>query len=218
MKKHTIKIQKTARYFTLGEAGARTKHAWFLCHGYAQLGNYFLPHFEALNDGTSLLVAPEGLHRFYAQGFSGRVGASWMTKEDRLDDIRDYVHALDAICEEVLRDLPQDVRVHVLGFSQGSATVSRWMATGKSRADTLTLWCGFFPPDLDWNAGRERLKNRRTFIVTASQDEFISPEQEKEQLENFRAQGISFEHLRFEGKHTIDQETLLKLRARVCGE
>jgi hypothetical protein len=42
-----------------------------------------------------IIIAPEGLSRFYRKGFSGDVVASWMTKDDRLDDMEDYVRYLN---------------------------------------------------------------------------------------------------------------------------
>ena len=60
--------------------------------------DYFIRKFRALFDDL-LVVAPEGMHRFYLQGSSGRVGASWMTKEAREDDIADnlrWLQELDA--------------------------------------------------------------------------------------------------------------------------
>lgn len=215
MKQHNIPVEKTARYFTSGTAGEHTRDVWFLVHGYGQLANYFLRNFEPLLDNSTLLVAPEGLHRFYTNGFSGRIGASWMTREDRLDDIRDYIKALDTIYDDVLKTVPANVRVHVLGFSQGSATTSRWIAGSARRFDTLTLWCGFFPPDMEWTTGRAKFDPLQTVIVTASEDEFITPAQEEEQLNSFRAAGIRFGHLRFEGKHVIDADTLLQLKSQL---
>jgi hypothetical protein len=78
-----ITVKKTARYFILGEAGPFTRQVWFVCHGYGFLGGDFLKNFEALNEKEHLVVASEGLHRFYLYGTGGKVGASWMTKEDR---------------------------------------------------------------------------------------------------------------------------------------
>lgn len=212
MKQHRITVPKTARYFTLGEAGPGIREVWFVCHGYGQLANYFLRHFAALDDGQTLVVAPEGLHRFYFNGFSGRVTASWMTREDRLDDIADYTRALDLVYDEVMQTAGPDVRINVLGFSQGSATVSRWMAASPKRFDALVLWCGFFPPDMNWENDLPKFKQWKTAIVTATGDEFISPEQEAEQLSLFRKSGIPFTHTRFTGKHAMDTETLISLQ------
>ena len=41
MEKH-IKVERTARYFTLGELNEHTEQIWFVCHGYGQLAEYFM--------------------------------------------------------------------------------------------------------------------------------------------------------------------------------
>ncbi len=48
-----------------------------------------------------------------------------MTKEDRENEIADYVDFLDAVFGEVVTP---GARVTVLGFSQGVATAARWLA------------------------------------------------------------------------------------------
>src|SRR2546426_8007096 len=66
-----------------------------------------------------------------------------MTREDRLHEIDDYVRYLDALYREVLgRVEGPAARVTALGFSQGTATVSRWAALGQSRLDHVVLWGG----------------------------------------------------------------------------
>ncbi len=82
MKEHHLIIPKTARYFQNGELNQSTSEVWIVCHGYGQLANFFLRKFDLLNSNTTCIIAPEGLHRYYLEGSAGRVGASWMTKED----------------------------------------------------------------------------------------------------------------------------------------
>jgi predicted esterase len=89
MLQKNIIIPKTARYFILGEPSDQIEQIWFVCHGYGQLANYFIKNFEQLNNGKNLIATPEGLHRFYWKGFSDKVVASWMTKEDRNEVIGD---------------------------------------------------------------------------------------------------------------------------------
>src|SRR5881398_1429092 len=152
MHEHHLSVSRTARYFTLGERSAAVAEVWFACHGYGQLAARFLEKLRVLDDGTRYLVAPEGLSRFYLSESptERRVGASWMTREDRLSEIEDYVRYLDAVYAEVFGSLDRArVSVHALGYSQGASTVSRWVAMGKAKIDRLTLWGGEFPPDLD---------------------------------------------------------------------
>src|SRR2546430_12104530 len=83
-----------------------------------------------------------------------RVGASWMTREDRLVEIEDYVRYLDAVHDHVRGGMRSEpVSVHAIGFSQGAGTVSRWAALGKTHVDRLVLWGGGIPPDLDLTPG-----------------------------------------------------------------
>ncbi len=101
MDAHHLPVGRTARYYTLGPIGAATRQVWFACHGYGQLAERFLQRFEPLDDGAHLIVAPEGLSRFYLSDNprERRVGATWMTREDRLNEIADYVRYLDTLCE-----------------------------------------------------------------------------------------------------------------------
>src|SRR5439155_683249 len=125
MHEHHLSVSRTARYFTLGERSAAEAEVGFACHGYGQLAARFLEKLRVLDDGTRYLVAPEGLSRFYLSESptERRVGASWMTREDRLAEIADYVQYLDAVYQEVFGLLDRSqVTVHALGFSQGVAT------------------------------------------------------------------------------------------------
>ncbi|MGZ4117744.1 MAG: alpha/beta hydrolase, partial [Bacteroidia bacterium] len=183
MQQKNIVIPKTARYFILGEASEKIEQVWFVCHGYGQLANYFIQNFHALNDGTQLIIAPEGLHRFYWKEFSGRVVASWMTKEDRTSDIIDYVNYLDMVYAEVLAPFKgKKIKVNVLGFSQGAATAGRWMANNRSHADNLIIWAGAFPADLDFEKQKTIFNSMDNFIfVVGDDDQFINEEEIEKQ-------------------------------------
>src|SRR5882762_5598050 len=124
-----------ARYFTLGDP-AHAEQMWFACHGYGQLAARFLEKLRVLDDGRRYLVAPEGLSRFYLSESptERRVGASWMTREDRLAEIDDYVRYLDAVYADVFGSLARaQVTLHALGYSQGASTVSRWARSEERR-------------------------------------------------------------------------------------
>jgi predicted esterase len=208
MQSHKIKVQKTARYFVLGEPGPHIKQVWFICHGYGQLGNYFLRNFDAVNDGSCLFVSCEGLHRFYVNGFSGRVGASWMTKEDRADDIDDYIHYLDDVYKEVMATIDQPVKITAFGFSQGTATVCRWIGSNLFQIDRLVLWAGAFPSDVDLQLNAARFNAFQTSLVLGDADEFIKETDIASLTDHFDKAGIAYTLLRFTGKHELNTETL----------
>ena len=89
---HHIPVTRTARYYTLGELNQNTKDVWIFIHGHRDLAGKFIMKFAELAEQGSFLIAPEGLMRLYIKGDFGDVGASWMTKEDRDADIKDYVN------------------------------------------------------------------------------------------------------------------------------
>src|SRR6476469_3720019 len=105
---HSTVVPRTARYYTLGPTHGFPRELWFVCHGYGQLASRFLRQFAPLDDGTRLIVAPEALSRYYLDPVAERrhqreprVGASWMTREDRFAEIVDYVSYLDQLAGEV---------------------------------------------------------------------------------------------------------------------
>ncbi len=105
MKENHLKITKTARYYTLGELNDQTENVWFVIHGYGQLAEFFIKKFNVLNDGKTLIIAPEALSKFYLKEFTGRVGATWMTREDREHEIEDYINYLNTLYDTVLKNI-----------------------------------------------------------------------------------------------------------------
>src|SRR6266496_1490508 len=213
MQEHRLTVSRTARYFTLGRPD---REVWFVLHGYGQLAARFLRHFEPLDDATRLIVAPEGLSRFYLteDPAERRVGASWMTREDRLAEIEDYVQYLDAVYAEVFGFLDRAlVTAHALGFSQGASTVSRWVALGKAKIDRLILWGGEFPPDLDLTLDTTvgRLRAARLALVYGRSDEYITPKVVSGIGERLRQHGIPYEEIAFDGAHELDEAVLREL-------
>jgi predicted esterase len=211
MQEHHLPVSRTARYFTLGSLeGARD--VWIVCHGYGQLAARFLERFRALASGHRCVIAPEALSRFYlTEGASERrVGASWMTREDRLHEIDDHVRYLDALYGAVV---PRGATVTALGFSQGAATVCRWEAMGTARIDRLIVWGGEIPPDLDLSQGRaaERFRTSRLTLVYGTRDQFFTPKIVAATEARLRAHGIPYELNAFEGGHEIDDATLAQM-------
>lgn len=215
---HHLPVTRTARYYTRG-AAAQAREVWFACHGYGQLARYFLRRFEPLDDGSRLLVAPEALSRFYLGDPGGshahaRVGATWMTREDRLREIDDYLGYLDAVYREVMAaGVPPGARVVVLGFSQGVATACRWAALGQARVDELVLWAERIPPDLDLPRAAQRLRATRVRLVAGTADPSLSPGAPEEERRRLARHGIEAAVLTFPGGHELDADTLRRIAA-----
>jgi predicted esterase len=222
---HTIVVPRTARYYTLGPTHGFPRELWFVCHGYGQLAGRFIRQFAPLDDGTRLVVAPEALSRYYLDPIpvrrndpTPRIGASWMTREDRDAEIADYVSYLEQLTGEVRHPLAgAGPRIVVLGFSQGTATVSRWLAASEMRVDQLVLWGGTIPPELDLAAWASRLHGAAITLVIGDDDQFATPAAVTAEAERLSAAGVAFTLQRYPGGHAIDAAALQQLAGGFAG-
>lgn len=211
---HHIRVAKRARYYTLGSSHDAAA-IWLVCHGYGQLAGRFITGFAAIAAPGRLIVAPEALHRFYvdpppAPAAQRRVGATWMTREDRENDIADYVDYLDQLVSEMLAQSPK-ARLHALGFSQGSATVTRWAVHAARVPDHLVVWAGEIPTDVDWIMGARKLAGTRIDVVRGDRDEATSPQIIQRNQDTLTEAGLRYQLHSFPGAHRLDDETLRRL-------
>ncbi len=213
MEEHRFAVPRTARYFTLGRLDERVRQVWFVCHGYGQLAGDFLRGFAPLDDGDRFIVA-EGLSRYYTHHLRGAVGASWMTREERLAEIADYVKYLDSLYHHILRGTTRSaVSVYVLGFSQGAATAARWICLGSAVTHRLILWGELIPPDIDLEVAWGKLEDSRLTLVVGRDDTYVKPEELGDVEARLLRHEIPYETVRYAGGHHLDAEVLKSLAA-----
>lgn len=219
---HHITVPRTARYYVLGVPNELVRDVWIVCHGFGQLAESFIEPFAALEDDTRLIVAPEALSRFYldsrpAHSRTSKVGATWMTREDRDAEIADVVTYLDALYERLFLDLADGgvdrdrVRVHALGFSQGAAAVSRWAARGSGVVDNLVVWGSGIPQDVNIRALGERRPALSIDLVYGTGDEWLAGEVVPAQRAVLEASGVRYRVHSFEGGHVLSRAVLRAL-------
>lgn len=206
-----ILVPRTARYFTIGDRDGADE-VWFVLHGYSQLAGGFLRWFEPAARPGRLIVAPEALSRaYFEENQTRRVGASWMTREDRESEIEDYVRYLDLVADHVLGDIPARARLEVHGFSQGAATASRWATFGRHPVSRLVLWGGTVPPDLDLERLRGALRDGSLVIAVGDRDQFFTPEALRTEEARLAGLGLAVDMRPFAGPHVVDRATLVAI-------
>lgn len=212
-REHHMIVQRTARYYTLGRDDGEASEVWFVLHGQGYLAGTFIEAFRSLDDGDRLIVAPEGLSRFYRNPLSKSVGASWMTAEDRLNEIRDYVEYIDTLVTHILdRSTADTLRVILLGFSQGGAAAARSATYGSRRPDHLIIWGSDVPPDLKMDVLKERIdQGMRLSMVVGRSDEYFTSAIVQSQQQMLERERVPHRWIEFDGGHVIETETVLSL-------
>ena len=207
---HTLEVPRTARCATLGTPDAPVW--WIVLHGYGQRAADMAEAARPLESPTRCVVAPEGLSRFYVDGLDTheQVGASWMTRDMREAEIRDYIRYLDAVVERLAPpDAPSSIQV--LGFSQGAATASRWALLGDTPIDRLVLWGGAPAHDLDLSAHTDALRALDLTIVAGTEDPYVPADRRRAVEAQLARHEIPVTLHTFEGGHRLDDATLRTL-------
>lgn len=209
MSKHTIQVSRTARYSTQGQISSKTRYCILACHGYGQLAEHFIKKFDVLAAEDVFVLAPEGLSRFYWGGLTGEVVASWMTKGGRLDEIKDYCNFLDQLKAQYLAQLPEDCQIILFGFSQGCATIMRWVMSSFPNCQHLTFWAGMIPEDLDYQPHLNYFEDKKIQFFHGDQDPLITADRLQFIRKVILETGLkNVEEIPYSGKHTVVRSAL----------
>ncbi len=219
---HRVTVARTARYATVGAEPAQAARLWIAFHGYGHRAADFIAPVASVVPGDTRVVAPEGLSRFYLEmprpdgGHLARTGASWLTRDDREDELRDALGMLQAVVARehaaitAARGAPPSL--HVLGFSQGVAMSMRWVvqaaqnpALGRdARVHAHVLWAGGLAHDVPDAALRDAWQRTTLHAVWGSRDRFASEAARETARARFDAIGVVPQVHTFEGGHRLD--------------
>ncbi|GAB3022287.1 alpha/beta hydrolase [Spirosoma pulveris] len=217
LEEHHLLVRRTARYYTLGKLTQQTKRIWFCLHGFGQLAQYFSRKFNDLDDGQTLIVVPEGLSRMYLDNTYQRIGASWMSREDRDHEISDYIIYLNSLYDLLMDGRKPDkagLHITLFGFSQGAATACRWLNNGHVHADRLILWAGYFPQGLADMIDSAKFGHTDMHYVYGRQDEYIRDIADIDgYLARLKADVPTLQVTVFDGSHRVESEVLMALNA-----
>jgi predicted esterase len=223
---HRLTVARTARYATIGAEPAQATQLWVAFHGYGHLAADFVAPFAAVVPPHVRVVAPEGLSRFYLEmprpdgGHLARTGASWLTCDDREDELRDALAMVQAVVARehaaITHARGTPPAVCVLGFSQGVAMSMRWVVEVARNPSIGTsghvhrhvLWAGGLAHDVPNSALQAAWRDTRVEVVWGSRDRFASEAARETVRARFDAIGVTPQAYTFEGGHRLDATLL----------
>lgn len=207
MQKHLIQTERTARYFTSGKLDENTRKVYFLLHGYAQNADDFLSIFAGLNADDTFLVAPEGLSHFYFKDLFQNPVSSWMTSLEREHEVHDYIRYLQNVFFQIFEGIDiENLDIHYIGFSQGCATLSRWLNFHKPKMNKVFLYAGEIAHEIDFTLNDCFVKHCNLHFIYGEEDRFIRTEKLAEFSNLLSKENVIFNIEKTTGRHAVTPE------------
>jgi predicted esterase len=228
---HKLTVARTARYATAGASPRKAERLWIVFHGYGETAAGFMAPFANITPADTRIVAPEGLSRFYAQmpradgSHLVQTGATWLTRDDRDDDLRDAMAMLHAVVARehaaIIHSRGTTPRLCVLGFSQGVAMSMRFAVDLANNASlgtstplaTHVLWAGGLAHDVTNDALRHTWRESIVRVVLGSRDQFANDSTRAAMRERMAEIGVNVHEHTFDGGHRLHTPLLRELLA-----
>lgn len=206
-----VTYQSINSYTTLNSLTDKTKNVWIVFHGIGYLSRYFLKYFDELPQEENYIIAPQAPSKYYLNNQYRHVGASWLTKENTVNETQNVLNCLDAVFSS--ENIPEHCKLIVFGYSQGVSIATRWVAKRKLKCNHLILYAGGIPYELspkDFNFLIE--KNTEITTLVGDKDEYINDDilqtASKRITSLFSGKA---KQIIFEGKHEIKKEIINSL-------
>ncbi|AYN68306.1 esterase [Euzebyella marina] len=208
---HLVTYEHTNSYVTLNQLGPETKNVWLVFHGMGYLSRYFLRYFDELPNNENYIIAPQAPSKYYLNDQFRHVGASWLTKEETVRETQNVLAYIDAVARK--EQLPKNLNLILLGFSQGVSIALRWAASRKINCSQLILYAGGIPNELtktDVEFLREQGTQVKIFI--GDEDEYLTEKRMPKEEEKIASLfGDSAQLTIFKGKHEVKKEIINNL-------
>ena len=179
----------------------KSQNALIVLHGYGQLAKYFIKKFEHITSYD--IIAVQAPNLFYLNGFSGRVGANWMTKEHRERAIAEQLKILESLSSHLKSKY---THFSLCGFSQGVATASRWLKWNVIPFKKVLLYAGEIAPEtFDFFSAAHASHIR---YVVGDEDEFFSSEKIELYQNRLDENAVNLNLEKVHGGHSVDVEVV----------
>lgn len=190
----TLSIETPIHGRVLVDDGDRGGNVLVGFHGYFENASIQMDRLRTLDLHGWTLVSIQALHRFY-RGRSEEIVASWMTREDRDDMIRDNIAYVE---RAIAAAAAAPARLVTAGFSQGVAMAFRAAVRGRHKAAAVIAVGGDIPPEL--------LKDDSavfppTLLLRGERDEWYTAEKANADAAALEARGTRVELVTYDAGH-----------------
>jgi len=202
-----VQYSTTNRYDILNQKTSTTRYVWLVFHGMGYLSKYFIKYFDGLDSDKHYIIAPQAPSKYYQDNRYKRIGASWLTREDTQMDLANVLNFIDAIYNsENLADL----KLIVLGYSQGVSIATRWLAHSKVACHQLILHSGGIPKELLPEQFEFLPEDCPVDYVYGEEDPYIHGERILQESQHAQQLfGARFRLHPFKGAHVVNRDYIM---------
>lgn len=208
---NTVSYEHTNTYEVLYPINPTTKNIWVCFHGLGYLSRFFKRYFENFDFDENAIIVPQAPSKFYLGDQFKHVGASWLTRVDTEQEMKNNLNYIDGILSN--EAIAGDPRIILMGFSQGVSIATRYLKHYKQPIKALIMHSGSIPAELDQKDGELfRSMTKRCVHIAGKQDEYLSAdiiEREENKLELLF--GKECELHRPDIKHVVDAKLLMDI-------
>jgi predicted esterase len=192
---HHVETPVAGRCLVTAPAGSEPRPLLLGFHGYAQTAEDQLEMLQRIHgSGGWVCCAVQALHPFYPR--PDRVGACWMTRQDRGLRIAENVRYVHKVVESLRASHTLDGTLVLHGFSQGVGMACRAAVLGGQRPAGVILAGGDIPPELD-----DLQRMGRVLIARGGDDSIYPREKWDSDIGRLRGAGVPFIECGYEGGH-----------------
>ena len=203
-----VSYQTTNTYETLNDFSDKTKNIWIVLHGIGYLSKYFIRYFDELNADENYIIAPQAPAKYYLKNEYKYVGASWLTKVNRVLETKNVLAYLDAVFAN--EEFPSQCNLNIFGFSQGVSIATRWIASRKINCANIILYAGGIPKELNPEDFEHlNFKETQIKVFVGDKDQYLTGDILKYETGRIEElfQGKA-KHQIFEGGHEVKKEII----------
>jgi len=188
----------------------RTPALLIAIHGWGQNAPRFLRDFAPLKSRNIVVAAPQGMHQFYLDAGTKKVGFNWLTVYDRQQAIADTNAFFVRLMAQVEKSTGYDAaRIFILGFSQGSAMAWRFAVSKLVRPAGLISIGADLPADVVPRL--EQAPDFPALLLRGKDDPLAPPELIAHGAETLNTHGRTVQAEEYEGEHRITPELVVRI-------
>jgi len=179
-------------------------------HGWGQNAPRFLRDFDVLRAHNVVVAAPQGLHQFYLDPGTKKVGFNWLTAYDRQQAIDDTNRFLAKLLDTIEERHPFDrSKVFLLGFSQGSAMAWRFAVSDWLVPAGLISIGADLPEDVAARLGEAA--PFPSLLLRGADDPLAGPALHEHAESTLRGQDWAVTAETYPGEHRITAEAVMRM-------